>query len=52
MILSNMENKTVFDIKRHTLFTFQLQGAFELPSSGVLPSDLNARQILYEYWAR
>ncbi len=29
-----------------------VQGAFELPATSVPASDLNARQILYEYWAR
>ena len=29
-----------------------LQGPYEYPGPGTPPSQLNIRQILYEYWAR
>ena len=33
-------------------YFYKLQGPFEYPGPGTPPSQLNIRQILYEYWAR
>ena len=35
-----------------TYTSLNLQGPYEYPGPGTPPSQLNIRQILYEYWAR
>ena len=47
----------MFDLCSHYIGTSllifsNLQGPYEYPGPGTPPSQLNIRQILYEYWAR
>ncbi len=45
-------SKFIIKLLYEKIVRMMVQGAFELPATSVPASDLNARQILYEYWAR